>query len=145
MQSFEFPIDPILQVLRSMFGRCFLVLLIVAVGYGTGTAIAEESVTALFAGTVLFHGTAFTSLLVSYGALAFVFIFVFAILYVVFEWSEWSLILPFLICVWVGWDTTDYILNRSPMARIERQINEGIRKSLEEKRDSDSKPEESGD
>lgn len=137
MRSFEFPIDPLLDALRSMFGRCFLILVCVAFGFGTGTAIVEKSLVALASGTLFFYGTAFVSVLAGYGALAFIVIFVFAILYVVFEWNERSLLVPFLVCTWVGMDTTDYILNRSPAARIEKKIKEGLRQSVEQKSKGD--------
>ena len=131
MKTFEFPIDPIIDAFRSLLGRFVLVLMAVAFGYGIGTAIAAKSLSFLGPGIVLFHATAFSSILVSYGALVLLFVFAFAVLYVIFEWSEWSLLFPLLICIWVGWDTTDYAINRSPIGRMERQINESLRNSSE--------------
>lgn len=133
MPPLEFPIDPIINALRSLFGRCLLIFVVVAVGCGIGTAIAAKSIAALGPGITYFHATAFSSMLVSYGALAFLCIFAFAILYVIFEWSEWSLLFPLTICIWIGWDTTDYALNRSPIVRMERQINESLRNPSEKR------------
>ena len=80
----------------------------------------------------MFFGTAAVSMFVSYGALVFLIIFAYAISSIVFEMPEWTLVIPFFLCVWIGYDTTDYNLNRSPMARFSKQIAESLEKPAKE-------------
>jgi len=136
----EYPIQTIVYAMRTMIGKCVLITLSIALGFGVGTALVDHSLPALISGTLAFFGTAFVSVFVSYGALAFLFIIAYAVISIVCELSEWTLVIPFCLCVWVGFDTTDYNMNRSPMARMQKELTQSLEKSAKEEKKQPSTP-----
>lgn len=115
-----------------MIGKCVCITLAIALGFGVGTVLVDHSWSAFVSGTLMFFGTAALSIFVSYGALVFLFIFAYAVVSIVCELTEWTLVIPFFLCVWISYDTMDYNLNRSPMARITKQVNASLQQSAKE-------------
>jgi hypothetical protein len=115
-----------------MIGRCVCITLAIALGFGVGTVLVDHSWSGFVSGTLMFPATAAVSMFMSYGILVFLVIFAYAICSIVLEMSEWTLLIPFFLCIWLGYDITDYQLNRSPMARILKQVNASLEKSAKE-------------
>ncbi len=135
----DYPWGPISDALESTFIRLILLFVIMLASLSLGTALAYKSFAGLYLGIVEIHWVLIGSLFFSLGFIVFPATLIFTVLFIRYEWPIRTLILPALAFVYVSYDSTDFSLNRSSQAKMEKQIDAALEKAARPKPD---KPDE---
>ena len=122
----DYPISVIHWALQSLIGRLIVVGLVICLACGFGVAMAEGSIGGFFTGLYMFPIFALPSLFVSMGLFVLPITLIFTCVFVAHDWPKWTLVLPFVLNVWLAYDYTDYLLNRSFEAKFREEMAESL-------------------
>ncbi|MBK1791858.1 hypothetical protein [Persicirhabdus sediminis] len=98
----EYPVSPFVDALQSVFGRVFLLFVLVAGGCGIGSAYADASWEMLGYGVASFPFILLGSVFTADAFFALPVIVVFSFFFVRFEWHLLSLLVPFFLATYAG-------------------------------------------
>lgn len=130
--SVDYPWGPVRDALETTVVRVAVFLLVMLFAMAMGFALADKSFAGFVTGLMTAHWTLINGLFFSMGIVVFPGALIFAILFVRYEWVYWTVIIPFSAMLYVSYDATDYVLNRSTAAKLQKQLNETMENAVKE-------------
>ncbi len=111
----DFPYSPLRDALRSMLSRLAIVVVAAAFGILLGCLTASDTILQAFSYLL---AAPLHSVLFGFGIPVFIAVFIFAILFVTWEWRPMLAIVATVLMWACIHDSVDWQLHKSPMAKI---------------------------
>ena len=123
----------------TLFGRIVWVIVCITIGLWMGGMTASRSFDGLKMGFLELFGLSVASFFFGPGLLVFPLVLLFLVLFIRYEWPLRYALICTLLMTWNSHRTLRWTFYDSPMAKMERQMNEKLSKTAAEAQSKPSK------
>ena len=130
----DYPWGPFRAALGTTFGKIAILAATFLIAFGIGSAFAIAHIAGLLVGIIQLPWIVFFSILFGLGILILPTFLIFAFFFTRYDFPLWTLIFPLIGLAYLSFDSTDYVLNRSAGAQLQKKIDATVEKALQETR-----------